>query len=88
MSVIDSIRNKILTTDGYLTQDDLTQEQYELVTDPKSNSLAILKLHDSLFGGNLRTVHENLVKADLSFRRGGFGPSSSTTYVDRAFWCK
>jgi hypothetical protein len=51
-------RNRILRG-GYLTQDDITQEQYTIATDRNTSVKEIFRLYDTLFGGNFSKLHAN-----------------------------
>lgn len=52
MNLVESARKRILNG-NFLTEEELSQVQYELVTDPRATSKEIFKLHDALFGSNL-----------------------------------
>lgn len=52
MNLIESARKRILNG-NFLTEEELSQAQYELVTSPRTTSKEIFKLHDALFGSNL-----------------------------------
>ncbi len=61
MNLVESARKKILNG-NFLTEDELSQEQYELITSGKATSQYILNLHDKLFGGNLSKIpYHNLL---------------------------
>jgi hypothetical protein len=51
-------RNRILRG-GYLTQEDITQEQYTIATDRNTPVRDIFRLYDTLFGGNFSKLHAN-----------------------------
>ena len=57
-NLVESVRTKILLG-RFLSQDELTQEQYELLRSPECSVKDVLKLHDTLFGGNLSKTIRN-----------------------------
>lgn len=59
-NLVQSVRSKILRG-NFLTAKELSQEEYNLVTDAKTTVKTLLTLHDKLFGGNMRKIPCNCV---------------------------
>lgn len=64
-NLVQSVRSKILRG-NFLSAKELSQEEYNLVTDVKTTVKTLLTLHDKLFGGNLRKIPCNCV-ADMPY---------------------
>lgn len=81
----ESARNRILRG-GFLTQEELSQEQYALITSPSVTVKEIFSLHDTLFGGNLSNINLNNVSS-LPFIPDDISPDlhPQDDYPDSAF---
>lgn len=67
MNLIQSVKKKLLNGE-FLIAEELTQDQYNLITAENPSSTSLLALHDELFGGNLRRIPSTTCTKDHFLR--------------------
>lgn len=79
MNILQKAR-KNLFNGHFLTQEDLTQAQYDLVSNPNAEPEDIFRLHDELFGSNLVRIPKENIETGAYFP--DFVPQPPTDWTD------